>query len=449
MGRPLLALLLFLTGVLPASRCSAAGLWSTGYYPGYRQGAMNPTNVDFGALTHIIQFNLAPNSNATVSLANSLTTAYITNLVAKTHAAGKKILISVAGSGAGGFRGATTNQNRGLFVTNLVNFMSTYNYDGIDIDWEPLLSSEANQYTNFIKQLRTNLNSFNPPRLLTVATAQQETWFGRIHTQFDQINLMTYSMSGAYPGWITWHNAPIYDGGHKFPSTGGLVPSAEGMVNDFIAAGVPASKLGIGVAFYGCMWAGGTGGTNGGVTAPLQSYATDPTNSEVNFSTIMSTYYTSNRYHWDDTAQTCYLSIDNPGSTNDMFISYDDERTCQSKVSYARNRGLGGIMIWELGEGYRSTQPVGKRDPLLQAIKQSMTATPNFTGIQRTNKDLLLSFNTMPLASYRVQWSTNPASTVWNTLTNGVIGSGAAMQIADRNAVTNPGSRFYRVRTPP
>ena len=34
-----------------------------------------------------------------------------------------------------------------------------------------------------------------------------------------------------------------------------------------------------------------------------------------------------------------------------MFVSYDDEHTCQAKVSYARDLGLGGVMIWEIGQG--------------------------------------------------------------------------------------------------
>ena len=367
----------------------------------------------------------------------------------RAHAAGRPVLISVAGSGSGGFMGATTNANRAVFISNLVNFMTTYNYDGIDIDWEPLNSSEAGQYTNFVKELRVALNAFTPRRLLTVATAQQPGWFALLQSQFDQINLMTYDLSGTWPGWVTWFNAPIYNGGYRFPSTSGLVPSADGMVQNFLDAGVASSKLGIGIAFYGQIWAGGTGTSTGGTTAPRQSWTTAPTNSSVSYSTIMSTYYQSNLYHWDSAAQAAYLSIDNTGSANDRFISYDDEHTCQAKVSYARNRGLGGVMIWELGEGYRSTQPAGQRDPLLQAIKQAVLATPDFTAIQRSSQDIVLSFTSMPLALYRVEWTTNPASGAWNTLTSNVSGTGGKMQVADPGALASQSPRYYRVRTPP
>jgi chitinase len=205
---------------------------------------------------------------------------------------------------------ATSDDYRATFIANLLDFMTSYNYDGIDIDWEPLNSSEVGQYTNFVTELRSALNDLTPPGLLTVATAQQPAWFAALQSQFDQINLMTYDLSGAWAGWVTWFNAPIYDGGYRFPSTGNLVPSTDGMVQSFLNAGVAASKLGIGIAFYGKVWAGGTGTSTGGATLPRQTWATAPTNSSVSYAYIMSTYYQPNRYHWDSAAQAAYVSIE-------------------------------------------------------------------------------------------------------------------------------------------
>lgn len=427
-----------------------AELWSTGYYPGYRQSAMPASVVDFTALTHIIHFSVAPNSDGTLNTTlNGITPSRSNDLVSRAHAASRKVLICVAGSGSGGFLGATSDPYEADFVSNLVNFMSAYGYDGIDIDWEPLNSSDVTQYTNFVNDLRSALNGFTPRRLLTVATAQRPSWFASLQGQFDQINLMTYSLSGTWPGWVTWFNAPIYDGGNRFPSTGSLVPSADGMVDDFVDAGVAPAKLGIGVAFYGKLWAGGTGTSTGGAALPLQSWTTAPTVSSLTYATIMASYYQPGLYHWDEAAQAAYLSIDNAGSADDEFISYDDEHTCQAKVSYARNRSLGGVMIWELGEGYRSSEPAGQRDPLLQAVKQACLATPDLIGIQRSNQDIRLSFTSMPLALYRVQWTTDPASEVWNTLTNNLTGTGGIMQVTDPGALASQSPRYYRVRTPP
>lgn len=53
--------------------------------------------------------------------------------------------------------------------------------------------------------------------------------------------------------------------------------------------------------------------------------------------------------YWDDTAKVPYLYNQN---TN-QFISYDDPESINIKVNYSVDRGLGGVMIWELSEDSR------------------------------------------------------------------------------------------------
>lgn len=455
-GRLAAILCAFLWAVVAAR----AGLWVTGYYPGYRQTYLPPSAIDFSALTHIIHFSVIPNSDGSLDAAsNGITPARSADIISKSHATGVKVLLCVGGGASqAGFQGATAPGTLGTFLVNLTNFMQLYGYDGLDVDWEPLPATDFQQYTNFINQLRAALNTFTPVKLLTVAAGaypsfgdpptSEYTMFAALQSQLDQINVMTYDLSGPYSGWITWFNAPIFDGGYTFPSTHGLVPSTQGAINNFISNGIVTAKLGVGLAFYGDIWAGGTGTSTGGTALPRQSWTTAPSMTAIAYFNIMSTYFQSNLYHWDNAAQAAYLSIDSPGSTNDMFISYDDERTCQAKVSYARNRFLGGVMIWELGQGYRPTLPAGQRDPLLQAIKRAV-ATPQFTSVQRTNNDLVISFTTAWLAAYRLISTSNLTNGAWTTLATNLNGNSLTQQVTDSGAFTNQSRRFYRLQTPP
>ena len=338
------------------------GPWATAYYAGWMQGQSNngylpAQNIDYNAVTHVVHFSIVPNGDGSLnSSGNSITAGNSSELLSRAHAAGKKVLISVGGWGSdAGFRGATSAATRALFVANLVNFVTSRGYDGIDIDWEVLQSSDAAQFTAFITALRTALNVISPRPLLTAATAWQPSIFAQVHSQFDQINIMTYDLSGAWPGWVTWHNAPVYDGGYRFPGVGTLVPSVNGTVDAFIGAGIPANKLGIGIDFYGYVWSGGSGTSTGGVTEPRQSWTSAPTvQDNVPYYTIMQNYYQSQYYRWDDAAQAAYLRIDNASAANCKFISYDDETTVQKKFDYVRTKGIGGVIIWELGGGYRA-----------------------------------------------------------------------------------------------
>jgi chitinase len=434
-----------------------AELWRTAYYPGWEQSAMPASAIDFTALTHVIHFCVVPNPDGTLnSSANGISVANSADMVTQTHAAGVKAIICVGGADTESrFQAAASAANLPVFINNLTNFMATRGYDGIDIDWEPFPSADAQLYTNLVMGLRAALNTFPQPKLLTVAAGAYPPFadsataeyaiYAAIQNELDQISIMTYDLSGPYGGWVTWFNSPIDDGGYRFPSTGGLVPSIDGAVTNFLNGGVAAAKLAIGIPFYGYVWTGGTGSAGANLTQPRQSWVNAPTATAYSYTDIMAGYYQTNLYHWDANAQAAYLSLTNSNPVNNAFISYDDARACQAKISYARNHQLGGIMIFELAQDHISGQP----DPLLQAVKQAL-ATPGPTELQRSGQNVNLRFNSAALGSYRVQWREALTSGVWNTLliTN-ISGPGGALQIKDAGALTNQATRFYRIQTPP
>jgi GH18 family chitinase len=48
--------------------------------------------------------------------------------------------------------------------------------------------------------------------------------------------------------------------------------------------------------------------------------------------------------------------------------TFNHARGCEIKIEYARNHGLGGVMIWELAQDYFPADLAGRRHPLLQSI---------------------------------------------------------------------------------
>lgn len=451
-------LVLFICGLCLHGSIAQAAFWATAYYPGYEQDSTMPASaIDYSAVTHIIHFSVVPNSDGTLNTAdNDISTANSSDLISRAHSAGVKVLICVGGAGSEtAFQGATSAANLSVFINSLTNFIATRGYDGLDIDWEPFSSSDGQLYTNLVIGLRTALNQFVAPKYLTVAAEAYPPYgdsataeyliYAAIQSKLDQINVMTYDLSGPYEGWVTWFNSPIFNGGYRFPSDGALVPSVDGAVTNFLANGVAANKLAIGIAFYGYVWTGGTGNTANSLTQPRQSWINAPTITAYGFSDIMTDYYQTNLYHWDTNAQAAYLSITNENATNDDFISYDDQRTCQAKVSYVRNNKLGGVMIWELGQDHQAGLP----DPLLEAVKQAVAA-PGQMGVQLVGNNLNLSFTGIALGFYNVQWTGNLFGGNWSTLAlTNITGLGGQIQVTDPGAVTNQSARFYRVTTQP
>ncbi len=367
-NRPIAALkrLLLLTGALLLSGGARASTpWVMAYYTGWGQSSYPPSAVDYSALTALIHFSVIPQTNGTLNATtNGLTPANIAAAVAATHAAGKKILFTVGGENSqAAFESAISAKYQATFVANLVSFMKTNGYDGVDIDMEPMSASDQPQFVSFATSLRAAMKTANSSSLLTTTALWAPAAFAAAAGQFDQINIMTYSLSGPYTGWFTWHNAPVYSTGYTFPG-GGSPPSIDTLVKQFTAAGVPAAKIGAGYTMDPYIWSG--------VSAPGQTWTTAPTTSETTYSAIAATYgiveynYTNANYHWDSKAQAPYLSITN--TTPNKFVSYDNEVSAVSKVNYVNSSGLGGLIIWDLAGGYRASQPAGQRDLLLQAI---------------------------------------------------------------------------------
>jgi GH18 family chitinase len=315
-------------------------------------------------MTHICHFALIPSSNGSVNESGN-SVGYNANTVAlidSAHHHGVKVLITVGGwSTQSAFQGAAGSA-RATFIHNLMNIVRARGYDGIDIDWEPLSSSDQTNYTGLAHDLRDSLNATSPSLLLTMATQWAASVSAASYQYFNQVNLMTYDISGLWSGWVTWHNSPIYND----IAIGSNTISCNGYVDSWVGAGVPLNKLGIGIDFYGYTYSGATGPRQS-ISGVSLIKSNDP------YSNIMSTYYQPQYVVWDTAAQASYLSI--PGSPS-KWISYDNELTCSKKITFARNKGIGGVIIWELGGGYRSSMPAGQRDLLLKAVKNAVGNVP-------------------------------------------------------------------------
>ena len=366
---------LAIPGILGSGYLSAqSDVWVSAYYAGWQQSYLPPQSIDYGAITHILHFALIPNSNGSLNdQGNGVNATNASAAVSAAHAAGKKILIVVGGWGTeGAFMSATGSGTRATFVSNLVNLMKSRGYDGIDIDWEPLGSGDAANYSAFVTDLRAALDAVTPRPLLTMATQWTSPISATVASKMDQINLMTYDLAGAWPGWVSWHNSATVSGTTKI---GSQLISCDDFVNAWSGAGVPLSKLGIGIDFYGYVW-------NGSVNAPNQSWSSAPSvQANVAYHDIMDSYYQSGNYRWDANAQSSYLSIGTQGTSTAKFISYDDQSTVNAKFNYARNKHIGGLIIWELGGGYRANQAAGQKDVLLQAVKQALGGSGGGGGV--------------------------------------------------------------------
>jgi chitinase len=342
--------------------------WVTGYIVGYQRDLYPVAEVDFSTITHLAVGRITPNANGTVNTHFDIddTNGPIWARQASTaaHTGGAKAILMVGGAGEyNGWVGAASAGNRTTFVANLLATMDNLNYDGLDLDWEPLPDSD---HPNFIA-LAQALRAARPNLILTVPIgwvnanfAQTPApFYGQIAPLFNQINVMTYDMAGAWDGWQSWHSSALAGNGGNTPS------SVESSIDFYRRSGVPRTRLGIGIPFYGACWRN--------VTAPrLFGGTLVASDNTMSYRNIVQGYYTPAVRLWDDEAKMPYLSSNAPlGAQQCTFVSYDDEQSIAAKGAFVRTNGLGGTIVWTISQGHLADRPAGQRDPLLQAIRQS------------------------------------------------------------------------------
>ena len=324
-----------------------------GYVGGFR-GLISTDSIDVWHLSHInyafidIKDNRAWLHNETTDTINLRKLSEL-----KKINPALKILISIGGwTWSKNFSDATlTDTSTGNFALSAVAIVSKFNLDGIDIDWEyPGMIGDNNKYrpedkehyTLLFKELRAGLDSLSRTTQMkyyvTTAVGGSQSYID--HTEMDKvqqytdyINIMSYDYAGGRDT-VSGHHTNLYTS-----SGANKQSSADRSIQAFIAAGVPPSKIVIGLAFYGKGWEMESSDNNGLYRKALKSARGG------GFSYLKDSMVNKNGYkeYWDPAAKAPYLFNED----KKIFISYDNERSVKEKCKYVKRHHLAGAMFWE------------------------------------------------------------------------------------------------------
>ena len=323
------------------------------YVGGYR-GLLNTDSIDVQKLSHInyafvdIKDNKAWLHNLATDTINLRKLSEL-----KLQNPSLKILISIGGwIWSKHFSDAVlTDTSRKKFAESAVAIVATYHLDGVDIDWEyPGMIGDSNtyrpqdkqNYTLMFKSIRKELDSLSKITkqhyFVTTAVGGSKEYIA--HTEMnkvqrftDFINIMSYDYADA-SDTISKHHANLYNTNED---TGGS--SADKSIHAFLKAGVPASKIVMGIAFYGKGFKMQSAENNGFLRKTIASQRGG------GFTFLKDSIINQNGYvrYWDNNAKAPYLF--NPKEL--IFITYDDEASVLAKCRYVQKNKLAGVMFWE------------------------------------------------------------------------------------------------------
>jgi chitinase len=290
-----------------------------------------------------------------------------------------QVLISIGGWGGSKYFSdvAATPEARRRYVQSSIDlFIHQWPgvFDGFDLDWEFPVSGgmpenrrrpeDRENYTLLLEEYRRQLQALgkrqNRKYWLSIAASAHagelaNLELDRLPAIVDWINVMTYDYHST--DTITHFNAPLY------ATTGDPTPmlNVSASMQALLDAGVPPPQLVIGVPFYGRGY-GGVAPINHGLFQPGSREQAGEWGAEgIDYRVLMGKLPEAAGFQrfWHTEAQVPWLY--NPASR--IWISYDDPESVRRKAEYVRERGLGGIMFWELG---------GDDGSLLQAIHQGI-----------------------------------------------------------------------------
>jgi chitinase len=360
-------------GLQETSSGAGAVRWVMGYYSGWDSNELPVDAIAWADLTHIATaFTIPDGTGGFTSPSDPSNASFDPTLaqsvIAAAHAAGRKAIASIGGSdSAAAFEASTTTAILPSFVGHLHDLVTVSGYDGIDIDWEGGPASDDALLASLMHALRAAL----PGATLTMTAGaindnllptDLTTLYAAVASDVDQINLMTYGMSGAWSGWKSWHSSPLH-----WNHDGATPVGIDDTVARYVAAGVPANKLGIGAGFYGECYTSPVTGPDQAIGA--STVAASDGFGNMSYRDIVTTYESTTARHWDTTASVPYLTLSGSNPHACTYVTYEDAQSIAAKGAWAKAQGLGGAIVWTINEGYVPSAASGAQNPLLDAMR--------------------------------------------------------------------------------
>ncbi|KAI3962264.1 hypothetical protein MKW92_015862 [Papaver armeniacum] len=339
-----------------------------GIWPFWFANERPPSSIPASCYTHVIYAFVNPDlrANFTVKL-TSEDKKWMPELTRHLHSNNPSVKVFLGTGGAGDEAKeamsamACQKNNRKNFIQSIIQVARKYSYDGVNLGWEfPNGESGMKDLASLLTELREaidqearqtgkrklgmSISVYFAPDLGLMSDSCSRYPAETIASKVDFVNVMCYDYAGNWDTSRTGSIAALNNkSGDKYCTSYGI--------QEWIKAGVPSTKLVMGLPLYGRTWKL-RDQNNNGIGAPAVGIGPqddDYTEAYMVYSNVVifnSKHGATERY---DPETVSYYSH---AGTN--WISYDGERSIEAKVRYARENALVDITSLRLDKTTRT-----------------------------------------------------------------------------------------------
>ncbi|KAM0313290.1 hypothetical protein ACHAPQ_012074 [Fusarium lateritium] len=338
-----------------------------GYYEGWAAGRscndFMPEQIPLGVYTHLNfafatvdpkTFEVLPASSSDVKLYKRLTSL-------KQQDPDLKVMIAIGGwtfndpgPTATTFSDIARSESaQKAFIKSLISMMSTYDFDGVDLDWEyPVANDRSGRdedfknFPSFLKNLKQALKSTGGRDEVSL-TLPASFWYLQhfdivaLEKHVDFFNIMSYDLHG------TWDKTNKWVGPYLNAHTN--MTEIKDAMNLLWRNNINGNKVVLGTGFYGRAFTA----TSPNCLKPGCTYESgaprQPCSNEISVmiqSEIVDVMKRTGRTPTlDKEAGVKILTFD-----SNQWVAFDDEDTFKIKADFAREQCMSGIMVWAVSQ---------------------------------------------------------------------------------------------------
>ncbi|TVZ58633.1 putative secreted protein (Por secretion system target) [Flavobacteriaceae bacterium MAR_2010_105] len=317
-----------------------------GFLPYWEQSSGAHANIRYDLLSHLACFDFLVQLDASISTPAGW--PWTTEINAA-HAQGVKVVMTVVnfggsdGADAVAWEMITNASKQATFFANIKSIIQTYNLDGVNIDFEGMVSAHRGaEFNTFMANLTNYIHTELPGKEVSV-DGPAVNWGGWIMD--DLVNSVDYLIVMAYDYTFasSANSGPVAPLTHHTSWKRFIQRTIETGTYATPTANTP-EKLILAVPYYGQHWKTSTNASESATISHVSStrYRNTTTEADSHGGFIWNSDFESPWYTWHDGANWNQVWADNELSTSKKF-----------DLAIANN--LGGVGMWALN--YDGTRP--------------------------------------------------------------------------------------------